>query len=137
MLIYDEAAHVRRLGDRDLLDIANDICVLIFTIEILIETLAFGVLYLRRNFANVSIVAGLWVVCVHAHAQHHGLVDAGSDWIQLLQCLRVVKLFEVLSHFSALKKLVHTLRLALPQAANIIMLMTMSYFLFGALKYGI
>ena len=38
-----------------------------------------------------------------------------TDWIQVFQCLRVVKLFEVLSHFSKLKKLVHTLRLALPQ----------------------
>lgn len=137
MLVYDEAAHMRRLEGRDMLDFVNDICVLVFTIEIAVESLAFGALYLKRNFANVCVVVGLWIVCIHAHAQHHGLNDASLDWIQLLQCLRVVKLFEVLSHFSALKKLVHTLRLALPQAANIIMLMTMSYFLFGTLHFGV
>jgi len=131
MLIFDESSHVRRLEGRDTLDFLNDICVFIFTIEIVVETLAFGSFYIKRNAANILIVAGLWIVCIHAHAQHSGLNDSALDWIQVFQCLRVIKLFEVLSHFSALKKLVHTLRLAIPQAANIIMLMTMSYFLFG------
>jgi hypothetical protein len=116
ILIYDDSAHIRRTEGRVALDYVNDFCVFIFTVEIVVDVLAFGSFYLKKNLPNVLVIAGLWVVCIHAHLQHPGDIIGGStDWIQVFQCLRVIKLFEVLSHFSKLKKLVHTLRLALPQ----------------------
>jgi len=133
MLIYDDNAPVRRMEGQTAFDIFNDICVFIFTVEIIVECLAFGTkLYVKNNAFNPFIVAGLWIVCIHAHLQHSETLNwEGTDWIQVFQCLRVWKLFEVLSHFSSLKKLVHTLRLAIPQVKNVILLMLLTYFLFG------
>ena len=133
MLIYDDNAPVRRMEGQTAFDIFNDICVVIYTVEIVVECLAFGTKnYLKKNGFNSFIVAGLWIVCIHAHMQHSESLNwAGTDWIQVFQCLRVWKLFEVLSHFSSLKKLVHTLRLAIPQVKNVIVLMFLTYFLFG------
>ena len=133
MLIYDENAPVRRLEGRTELDIFNDICVLLYTLEILIKAMAHGFkYYVRKHLSNLAVVGGLWVVCIHAHLQHNEiLVGAALDWIQVFQCLRVWKLFKVLSHFSSLKKLVHTLKLSLPQVVNVILLMLMTYFIGG------
>lgn len=133
MLIYDDNAPVRRMEGQTAFDVFNDICVFIYTVEIVVESLAFGFSrYVKNNAYNPFIVMGLWIVCFHAHLQHaETLHGQGTDWIQVFQCLRVWKLFEVLSHFSSLKKLVHTLRLAIPQVKNVILLMLMVYFLFG------
>ncbi len=133
MLIYDDNAPVRRMEGQTAFDIFNDICVFIYSVEIVVESLAFGFSrYVKNNPYNPFIVVGLWIVCVHAHLQHSETLNGqGTDWIQVFQCLRVWKLFEVLSHFSSLKKLVHTLRLAIPQVKNVILLMLMTYFLFG------
>jgi hypothetical protein len=133
MLIYDDNAPVRRMEGQAAFDIFNDICVFIFTVEIVVESLAFGFTrYVKNNQYNPPIVLGLWIVCIHAHLQHSQSLNwAGTDWVQVFQCLRVWKLFEVLSHFSSLKKLVHTLRLAIPQVKNVFLLMFMVYFLFG------
>lgn len=133
MLIYDDNAPVRRMEGQTAFDVFNDICVFIYTVEIVVTSLAFGFSrYVKNNQYNPFIVLGLWVVCIHAHLQHSETLNGqGTDWIQVFQCLRVWKLFEVLSHFSSLKKLVHTLRLAVPQVKNVILLMFMVYFLFG------
>ena len=138
MLIYDDNAPVRRMEGQLAFDIFNDLCVLIFTAEIVIYVLAYGwtnyvgTIQRPKNVGNVLLVAGLWIVCIHAHLQHSEIMAANPlDWIQVFQALRVWKLFEVLSHFSQLKKLVHTLKLAIPQVINVFVLMGLTYFVFG------
>ena len=75
-------------------DVFNDLCVLIFTAEIVIYVLAYGwtnyvgTIQRPKNVGNVLLVAGLWIVCIHAHLQHSETLAASPlDWIQVFQAV--------------------------------------------------
>ena len=113
----------------------NDLFLVLFTAHVVIMALAnigHHGLYFRESWYNYATVGVLWILSIEAHMQRTELIDVHSwGWIQALQSLRSIWLVDVLTASAQMRKLVHTIRLSIPQTVNIGTLMLLVYFVFG------
>ena len=102
-------------------DLLNTGLLVLYTLHITVRSIAFhnwG--YLKEAWYDFVIVVIVWVVTVIGLLQHGGLLDEHDvGWLQALQSLRVFWLIEVLNSWAPMRKLVHTIRLSVPQTVNI------------------
>lgn len=117
-------------------DYFNNVCVVVYTIEVGIKCAGYGVSqYVSTEKMDFCVVVVMWPVAIHAYLQHEHPDDfahnVATDWIQGLQVVRVFRTFDVINSSNRLRKLIQTIRLSIPHAKNLGMLMFLTYFVFS------
>jgi voltage-dependent calcium channel L type alpha-1D len=123
--------------DSPAFDYVEDLCILIYSLEFVLKVAAFGwMTYATENKLDAAVLCTMWVTGIHAHLLHQGLYD-GLIWLQALQCVRVLRLFDAMAESRRLAKLVQTVMLSMPHVANLFTLMSLNFFIFGvaAMKF--
>jgi hypothetical protein len=124
---------VYEVDDSPAFDWINDFVLLLMTVHVVMRTLAYGGLrHVKESWYDHVLVILLWIVSIAAHLQHFEAIDGHNwGWLQSLQSLRALWLVEALNASAQMRKLVHTIKMSLPQALNIFTLMALVFFVFG------
>ena len=121
----------------DWFDLINTGILLLWTLEFLIKTVAFG---LKRYFmmAKVDCLVIPFLYAADAHAMINVFAPKGIaehfDFLSFVagfQFLRVLRCTRLLARVKRLKSLFATVRLSLTQARNILIIMALAVFIFG------
>eukprot|EP01050_Picozoa_sp_SAG11_P000599 SAG11_NODE_20_length_25330_cov_18.348143_17_plen_1316_part_00 len=117
----------------DVYDVLNMLILVLYTSHTIVRFIAyFNWDYVKQSWADIFVLVILWIASVLGFFQHAGAIDERKfGWVQMLQCLRVTWLVEILNSWPPMRKLVHTIRLSVPQTLNIATLFFLVLFVFG------
>ena len=111
-------------GMQDVLDVANQIFTILFTVEMILKLAGLGPRkYVKDHFNNFDAVIVVF-----------GLLDfanLGSKAITVLRCFRLLRIFKIVRSWTNLRKILQTVLHSFGSIANLALLMFLLIFIYA------